>query len=51
MEEEEARAGEALRWLLENIPILQIEGIEAEAETVSGDWELGLIARLFVGGR
>ena len=30
MKEAEARAGEALRRLLENIPILQIEGIEAE---------------------
>ena len=49
MKEAEARAGEALRRLLENIPILQIEGIEAEA--VSGDWEPDLIARLLVDGR
>lgn len=49
MEEAEARAGEVLHWLLENIPILQIEGVEAE--TVSGDWVLDLIARLFVGWR
>jgi hypothetical protein len=49
MKEAEARAGEALRRLLENIPILQIRGIEAEA--VSGDWEPDLIARLLVDGR
>jgi hypothetical protein len=49
MKEAEARAGEALRGLLEKIPILQIEGIEAEA--VSGDWEPDLIARLLVDGR
>ena len=45
----EARAGEALRRLLEKIPILQVEGIEAEA--VSGDWEPDLIARLLVDGQ
>jgi len=49
MKEAEARAGEALRRLLENIPILHIEGIEAEA--MSGDWEPDLIARLLVDGR
>ncbi|HPU54204.1 MAG TPA: hypothetical protein PK359_21795, partial [Burkholderiaceae bacterium] len=49
MKEAEARAGEALRRLLENVPILHIEGIEPEA--VSGDWEPDLIARLLVDGR
>lgn len=49
MKEAEAHAGEALRRLLEKIPILQVEGIEAEA--VSGDWEPDLIARLLVDGR
>ena len=49
MKEAEARAGEALRRLLERIPSLQIESIETEA--VSGDWEPDLIARLFVDGR
>lgn len=49
MNEAEARAGEALRRLLEKIPILQIEGIESEA--VSGQWEPDLIARLLVDGR
>ncbi|MDH1521002.1 MULTISPECIES: type IV toxin-antitoxin system AbiEi family antitoxin [Achromobacter] len=49
MKDAEARAGEALRHLLERIPILQIEGIEAEA--VSDDWEPDLIARLLVDGR
>lgn len=49
MKKAEARAGEALRRLLEKIPILQIEEIEAEA--VSGDWEPDLIARLLVDGR
>ena len=47
--EAEARAYKALRGLLEKIPILQVEGIEAEA--VSGDWEPDLIARLLVDGR
>lgn len=45
----EARAYEALRGLLEKIPILQVEGIEAEV--VSGDWEPDLIVRLLVNGR
>ncbi|MCO7635726.1 type IV toxin-antitoxin system AbiEi family antitoxin [Pseudomonas sp. S 311-6] len=49
MKESEARAGEALRRLLEKIPILQVEGIEAEA--MSDDWEPDLIARLLVDGR
>lgn len=49
MKKAEGHAGEALRRLLEKIPILQIEGIEAEA--VSGDWEPDLIARLMVDGR
>ena len=49
MKEAEARAGEALRRLLERIPSLQIESIETEA--VSGDWEPDLVARLFVDGR
>ncbi|TEA74136.1 type IV toxin-antitoxin system AbiEi family antitoxin [Allopusillimonas ginsengisoli] len=49
MKETEARAGEALRQLLEKIPILQIEGIEVEA--VSGDWEPDLTARLLVDDR
>jgi hypothetical protein len=45
----EARAGEALRGLLENIPMLQVEGIDAEP--ASGDWEPDFIARLLVDGR
>lgn len=45
----EARASEALRRLLENVPILQVESIETEA--VSGAWEPDLIARLLVDGR
>jgi len=49
MKEAEARAGEALRGLLEKIPILQVKGIDAEA--VSGDWEPDFIARLLVDGR
>lgn len=49
MKEAEARASQALRDLLEKIPILQVEGIEAEA--VSSDWEPDLTARLLVNGR
>lgn len=49
MKEAETRAGDALRRLLEKIPVLHIEGIEAEA--VSADWEPDLIARLLVDGR
>ena len=53
MKEEVARAGEALRRLLEKIPVLQIEGIEAEsgAGAVSGGWRPDLIARLLVDER
>lgn len=47
----EARAGEALRRLLENIPILQIEGVETRAHAVSDDWKPDLTARLLVDGR
>lgn len=49
MKEAEARVGEALWQLLEKVPVLQVEGIEAE--TVSGDWQPDLIARLLVDGR
>jgi hypothetical protein len=49
MKKAEARAGEALLGLLEKIPILQVEGIEAEG--MSGDWQPDLIARLLVDGR
>lgn len=45
----EIRAGEALRRLLERVPILQVEGIETEA--VAGDWGPDLIVRLLVNGR
>ncbi len=50
MKASEARAGEALRLVLEKIPILQIEGIEAEALS-GGDWEPDLPARLLVNGQ
>lgn len=43
------RAGEVLRQLLETIPIIQVESIEAQA--TSGDWEPDLMARLIVDGR
>ena len=49
MKETEIRGGEALRQLLERVPILQIEGIDIEAE--SKDGEPDLIARLLVDGR
>uniref|UniRef100_UPI003F497694 hypothetical protein n=1 Tax=Cupriavidus necator TaxID=106590 RepID=UPI003F497694 len=49
MKEAEARACEALRRLLEKVPILHIEDIEAAA--VSGDWRPDFIARLLVDGR
>lgn len=49
MKEAEPRAGEALRKVLEKVPILQVEGIDAEV--MSGDWEPDLIARLLVDGR
>lgn len=45
----EIRAGEALRRLLERVPILQVEGIETEA--VAGDWGPDLTVRLLVNGR
>lgn len=47
--EAEAHAGEALRRLLEKVPILQIEDIVFEA--VSDRWEPDLIAQLLVDGR
>ncbi|HGN3267052.1 TPA: hypothetical protein ACRMOF_005062 [Pseudomonas aeruginosa] len=49
MKEAEARAGEMLRKILEQIPILRVESIDAEA--VSGDWGPDLIARLLVDGQ
>jgi hypothetical protein len=49
MKEAEARAGEALLGLLQKIPILQVEGIDAKG--MSNDWEPDLIARLLVDGR
>ncbi|MCE1184335.1 MAG: hypothetical protein LWW92_01840 [Rhodocyclales bacterium] len=49
MKKTEVRASEMLRELLAKIPILQIEGIDAEAR--SADWEPDLIARLRVDGR
>lgn len=45
----EIRAGDALRRLLERVPILQVEGIETEA--VAGDWGPDLTVRLLVNGR
>ena len=49
MKEAVSRAGEALRQLFENIPILQVESIKAEA--MPGDWPPAMIARLIVEGR
>lgn len=49
VKEAEGRASEALRALLANVPILQVEGIHAEA--ISGDWTPDFIARLLVNGR
>ncbi|PRG98575.1 MULTISPECIES: type IV toxin-antitoxin system AbiEi family antitoxin [Burkholderia] len=49
MKEAEARAGEALRKVLEKVPILEVEGIDAEV--TSGEWQPDLIARLLVDGR
>lgn len=49
MKEAEARAGEALRRVLERVPSLEIEGIDAEV--VSGEWQPDLIVRLVVDGR
>ena len=51
MKAAEARASEALRGLLEKVPILQVTGIDAGAEALSGDWRPDLIARLLVDGR
>lgn len=45
----EIRAGDALRRLLERVPILQVEDIETEA--VAGDWGPDLTVRLLVNGR
>lgn len=49
MKEAEMRASDALRQLLEKVPIIQIEGIEHEA--ASSLWEPDMIARLLVLGR
>lgn len=49
MKDTETRAAEALRDLLEKVPILRVEGIDAEV--MSGDWRPDLIARLRVDGR
>lgn len=49
MKETEFHAVQALRALLEKIPILKVTGIGTEA--VSGDWQPDLIARLLVDGR
>lgn len=45
----EARAGEALRSMLERVPILQVESIESE--TVFPDWGPDFFVRLLVHGR
>lgn len=45
----EARAGEALRRLLEKIPILKVKGIDAKA--VSGHWAPDIIVRLLMDGQ
>lgn len=49
MKHAEIHAGEVLRSMLENIPILQVESIETEA--VSSGWAPDLIVRLHVHGR
>lgn len=49
MKNAETHAGEALRGLLEKIPILQVKGIDTEA--VSSDWAPDLIVQLLVDGR
>ncbi|MEY4766319.1 MAG: hypothetical protein RI907_2992, partial [Pseudomonadota bacterium] len=49
MKDAEIRAAEALRGLLERIPILQLKGLDTEA--VPNDWTPDLIARLLVDGR
>lgn len=51
MKKAESRAGEALRELLEKIPILQVKAIDADADAASGDWRPDLIARLLVDRR
>lgn len=48
MKEAETLAGEALWQLLEKIPILEVQGIDAGG--ASGDWEPDLIVRLLVDG-
>lgn len=49
LKQEEARAGDALRRLLENVPVLQIESIHSCAG--SGDWRPDLVVQLHVDGR
>ncbi len=49
MKKNEARAGEAMRELLEKIPILEVKRIDVEA--ASGEWAPDLIAQLLVDGR
>lgn len=53
MKKAESRAGEALRELLEKIPILQVKAIDADADAdaASGDWRPDLTARLLVDRR
>ncbi len=51
MKEADTRVGEVLRQLLEKIPVLQVEGIEAAAEAEVSDWQPNLVARLLVGGQ
>ncbi|MBI5899979.1 MAG: hypothetical protein HZB40_12200 [Rhodocyclales bacterium] len=47
--EAESRAYDALRGMLEKIPVLQIEGIGAES--ASADWKPDLMVRLLVDGQ
>jgi hypothetical protein len=49
MKDEEVRASEALRQLLEKIPIVEIEEITSEA--ASSQWRPDIVARLLVEGR
>lgn len=49
MKEAETLAGEALRGLLEKIPVLQVQDIGTEA--VSDEWRPDLIVRLLVDGQ
>lgn len=53
MKKAASRAGEALRELLEKIPILQVKAIDADADAdaASGDWRPDLTARLLVDRR